>query len=847
MTIGHPTTHPSDHPSPDFLTAPWQAVQQELATAGSSGTARRAAAYPRFFSRFGDGVIIAEQCHFSHPEHIELHDDCRINIGALIYGSGGVSIGRHTRIGPRVFIHSANHDVSENNPKAFYERGYIYERVVIGDNCLISANVSILPGVVLGDGCFVAAGAVVPRGTYPPGSRLAGVPARNMREVRAPITGTPTKTFRTGLARATHALSKCRGIIQTRVDEFESSNSDSECLNVSLAGGAAWSVSAGELAAEQASIVLAWRDPNGSVRRARIPASFREQWAPSVDKQLPLIENAAEIIWYFAITRLAKSPVQSRFAAHREGHIAARFLRRSFPQDANDIAATLEGHCIHDAVSDDHVEFSSIENHRHAATLGVDSLAAVVAANTTDIPWLSELVRAARRPSLVALGAAIARTTGDLDLLEQAHQKLLDPEMFDHEARVSVVPGKRSWSVSPLVAAVFAAAALEGNPNWHPRLSWESEHKLSWSGFEYDTFTDPPVWAEIDGKKFSLINCDQKQISRSLIENWTASITATSSDQGRFQISSTSYEPTSEHIGQAWEAAMRALAHADDMPLVRLLPWPGECHASVSMRYDIDRPTSAQAARDAARQQTACFGGPCGSWFHIPKTAHSDRPIALLDRLGQELGVHAVSYSDKANAKGITYHSSPDAAYWRPDAALRHSHESDAAYVEMLSRQLTRPGRVWQGDLNSGSPSAVFCTPTHFPLEGSTADTDLQYFDKLRANFEQAIKLGGHVIIGTHPDLEQSLLNNLVNRGLPNRLLWAAPIRAVVDRAQRVLEGIELIDGNSNAITIRSAAGVADLALLIDQTDGKSIRFVTNLVPDVARQISLGGSSDTDL
>src|SRR5690606_3028608 len=112
-------------------------------------------------------------------------DDARINIGALIYGSGGVWIGRHARIGPRCFIHSANHDVAgvgASSGLAFFERSYRDDAVMVGDLCLISANVSLLPGVRLQPGAFVACGAVVPRGTYPGHVHLRGVPARAVDE-----------------------------------------------------------------------------------------------------------------------------------------------------------------------------------------------------------------------------------------------------------------------------------------------------------------------------------------------------------------------------------------------------------------------------------------------------------------------------------------------------------------------------------------------------------------------------------------------------------------------------------------------------------------------------------------
>lgn len=59
------------------------------------------------------------------------------------------------------------------------------EEIRIGDDVWVGANATILKGAHLGDGCIVAAGAVVTRGEYPPGSILAGNPARIVKSVAA--------------------------------------------------------------------------------------------------------------------------------------------------------------------------------------------------------------------------------------------------------------------------------------------------------------------------------------------------------------------------------------------------------------------------------------------------------------------------------------------------------------------------------------------------------------------------------------------------------------------------------------------------------------------------------------
>ncbi len=57
--------------------------------------------------------------------------------------------------------------------------------VVIGDEVMISANSTILPGVVIGDRAVVAAGTVVHK-DVPPGAMAAGDPMRIVRRNEPP-------------------------------------------------------------------------------------------------------------------------------------------------------------------------------------------------------------------------------------------------------------------------------------------------------------------------------------------------------------------------------------------------------------------------------------------------------------------------------------------------------------------------------------------------------------------------------------------------------------------------------------------------------------------------------------
>lgn len=94
----------------------------------------------------------------------------------ILDGSGGLSIGSFCSISAGVQIYS--HDTVKwaiTGGRAEYE----YENVEIDDNCYIGPNVVISKGIKLGKGTVVGANSFV-RDSFPPGSRIAGNPAKEI-------------------------------------------------------------------------------------------------------------------------------------------------------------------------------------------------------------------------------------------------------------------------------------------------------------------------------------------------------------------------------------------------------------------------------------------------------------------------------------------------------------------------------------------------------------------------------------------------------------------------------------------------------------------------------------------
>ena len=97
---------------------------------------------------------------------------CGVPLGTYIQNFRHTHIGKYVLIAPGVSIISRNHN--KYDPLIYDE----WSDVIIGDNCWIGSNVTILPGVCLGAYTVVGAGSVVTH-SFPHGKCLIiGSPAR---------------------------------------------------------------------------------------------------------------------------------------------------------------------------------------------------------------------------------------------------------------------------------------------------------------------------------------------------------------------------------------------------------------------------------------------------------------------------------------------------------------------------------------------------------------------------------------------------------------------------------------------------------------------------------------------
>ena len=117
---------------------------------------------------FGKNVTISYQQKFILGKGSTYNDYCWFN------ARYGIKIGENTLIGPFVLIHTVNHVIKNINieqnatgPGSWCENDrnlrVIGEPVVIGNDCWIGSNVTILAGSQIPDKCIIGAGTLIIR------------------------------------------------------------------------------------------------------------------------------------------------------------------------------------------------------------------------------------------------------------------------------------------------------------------------------------------------------------------------------------------------------------------------------------------------------------------------------------------------------------------------------------------------------------------------------------------------------------------------------------------------------------------------------------------------------------
>jgi acetyltransferase-like isoleucine patch superfamily enzyme len=119
---------------------------------------------PPFYADYGLNITVGRAVH--------------IGYNCIFTGHGAIDIADQVMIAPKVNLVTANHPVEPDKRRAYITAGPI----MIETNVWIGTAATILGGVRVGADAVVAAGAVVTR-DVPPGTLVAGVPAKVVRRL----------------------------------------------------------------------------------------------------------------------------------------------------------------------------------------------------------------------------------------------------------------------------------------------------------------------------------------------------------------------------------------------------------------------------------------------------------------------------------------------------------------------------------------------------------------------------------------------------------------------------------------------------------------------------------------
>lgn len=151
----------------------------ELNNTRPSKIEERNAILNQLIPNLGNNCTILSPFITDYGCYCSIRHDTFINHSAYLMDGGGITIGHHCFIGPNCGMYTAIH------PMLAEERNQGLEKalpIVIGDNCWIGADVTILPGVTIGSNTIIGAKSVVTK-DIPDHVLALGNPCRVIRPI----------------------------------------------------------------------------------------------------------------------------------------------------------------------------------------------------------------------------------------------------------------------------------------------------------------------------------------------------------------------------------------------------------------------------------------------------------------------------------------------------------------------------------------------------------------------------------------------------------------------------------------------------------------------------------------
>ncbi|MBM7088264.1 gamma carbonic anhydrase family protein [Streptomyces sp. NPDC012461] len=118
---------------------------------------------------------------------VTLHERASVWYGAVLRGDvERITVGAHSNIQDNCTLHADPGFPVTVGRRVSVGHNAVVHGATVEDDCLVGMGATVLNGAVIGEGSLVAAQALVPQGMrVPPGSLVAGVPAKVRRELTA--------------------------------------------------------------------------------------------------------------------------------------------------------------------------------------------------------------------------------------------------------------------------------------------------------------------------------------------------------------------------------------------------------------------------------------------------------------------------------------------------------------------------------------------------------------------------------------------------------------------------------------------------------------------------------------
>ncbi|MBQ2900696.1 MAG: sugar O-acetyltransferase [Agathobacter sp.] len=151
----------------------------ELNNTRPSEAEKRTEILKELLPQMEENCVVLSPVYADYGVYTKIGHDTFINHNAYLMDGGGITIGSHCFIGPNCGMYTAIHATVAEERNQGLEKAL---PIVIGDNCWLGGDVTILPGVTIGNNTIIGAGSVVTK-DIPDHVVAVGNPCRVLREI----------------------------------------------------------------------------------------------------------------------------------------------------------------------------------------------------------------------------------------------------------------------------------------------------------------------------------------------------------------------------------------------------------------------------------------------------------------------------------------------------------------------------------------------------------------------------------------------------------------------------------------------------------------------------------------